>query len=56
MRMTYRMLPGPGAGAFAPSRRKLPSARARAAVHSDGARLKVWESEGGALAKDLALR
>ena len=52
MRMTYRTLPGPCAGAFAPSRRKHASAPARAPTHSDGARLKVWESEGGSLAKD----
>jgi hypothetical protein len=54
--MTYRMLPGPGAGAFAPSRRKHPSAPSRASTQSDGARLRVWESEGGSLAKDSAAR
>jgi hypothetical protein len=53
--MTYRMLPGGGAIAFAPSRRKHPSAPARVSTQSDGARLKVWESEGGSLAKDPAV-
>lgn len=49
------MLPGPG-GAFAPSRGKLLPRRAPASAQSDVARLKVWESEGGSLAKDADLR
>ena len=56
MRMTYRILPGPGAGAFPLLRRKYPPVLARASTRFDSARLKLWEWEGGSVAKDSAVR
>lgn len=53
MRITYRSMPGL-AGAFAESRRKQAWRAPRSWTASDAARVKQWESEGGALAKDRA--
>jgi hypothetical protein len=50
MRITYRTMAGP-VGPFSPARRKQAFRRVPVGTSVDGARLKVWESEGGALSK-----